>query len=416
MGLRTNARTVCGVLLIIGIAGSNASAQQTLSLRDAVDKALASRPSLKAEAERVGVAEGMRQQAVALPNPEFQFQNENLRPGQTYSRDVDTLAYVVQPLDVLGKRGRRVDAAQQTVVRIQAEYDLAKLRTVRDVKLAYWAALGAQQSRDLLKSTVANFQQIVDYNTARLRVGTIAEQDLLRVQLEGERLAITANLAALRASRAEADLLRQIGDASATTVMLTESLDAAGEMPAATADAVLMQRPEMKIARASLEEARARARLQDVLTRPDLTLTYGYKRTKLPDTAVAANMSIAAIAVRLPLFDRNGGNRAAASAETRRQEALLEAARLDVLADYRAASQEYALRHTEVVGTLQPLREHAANISSIAQAVYIQAGGDLLRLLDAQRSRLDAELAWVEGMVDYQQSIVNLEAAEGVVR
>jgi outer membrane protein, heavy metal efflux system len=416
MGLRTNARMVCSALLMIGIAGANASAQQALSLREAVDRALASRPSLKAEAERVGVAEGMRQQAGALPNPEFQFQNENLRPGQTYSRDVDTLAYVVQPLDVLGKRGRRVDAAQRTVVRIQAEYDLAKLRTVRDVKLAYWAARGAQQSRDLLKSTVANFQQIVDYNTARLRVGTIAEQDVLRVQLEGERLAITANLAALRASRAEADLLRQIGDASAVSVTLTESLDAVGEMPPATTDTVLMQRPEMKIARASLEEARARARLQDALARPDLTLTYGYKRTQLPDTAVAANTSIAAIAVRLPLFDRNAGNRAAASAETRRQEALLAATQLDVLADYRAVSQEYALRHTEVVGTLQPLREHAANISTIAQAVYIQAGGDLLRLLDAQRSRLDAELAWVEGMVDYQQSIVNLEAAEGAVR
>jgi outer membrane protein, heavy metal efflux system len=416
MGLRTNARVLCGALLIIGIAVARPTAQRAFSLREAVDQALASRLSLKAEAERVDVAEGMRRQAGALPNPEFQFQNENLRPGQTYSRDVDTLAYVVQPLDVLGKRGRRVDAAQQTVVRTQAEYDLAKLRMVRDVKLAYWAARGAQQSRDLLKSTVANFQQIVDYNTARLRVGTIAEQDVLRVQLEGERLAITANLAALRASRAEADLLRQIGDGTATSVTLTESLDAAGEMPPATTDAVLMQRPEMKIARASLEEARAQARLQDALARPDLTLTYGYKRTQLPDTAVAANTSIAAIAVRLPLFDRNAGNRAAASAETRRQEALLAAMQLDVLADYGAASQEYALRRTEVIGTLQPMREHAANISSIAQAVYIQAGGDLLRLLDAQRSRLDAELAWVQGMVDYQQSIVNLEAAEGVAR
>jgi len=416
MALRTNARTVCGVFLIIGIAGSNASAQQALSLRDAVDRALASRPSLKAEAERVGVAEGMRQQAGALPNPEFQFQNENLRPGQTYSRDVDTLAYVVQPLDVLGKRGRRVDAAQQTVVRTQAEYELAKLRTVRDVKLAYWVARGAQQLRDLLKSTVANFQQIVDYNTARLRVGTIAEQDVMRVQLEGERLAITASLAALRASRAEADLLRQMGDTSAGVVMLTEPLDAASEMRPPALDEVLMQRPEMKIARASLEEARARARLQDALARPDFTLTYGYKRTQLPDTAVAANTSIAAFAVKVPLFDRNAGNRAAATAEMRRQEQLLEATKLDVLADYRAASQEYALRHAEVIGTLQPMREHAANISSIAQSVYIQAGGDLLRLLDAERSRLDAELAWVEGMVDYQQSIVNLEAAEGVAR
>ena len=95
---------------------------------------------------------------------------------------------------------------------------------------------------------------------------------------------------------------------------------------------------------------------------------------------------------------------------------LLAATQLDVLADYGAASQEYALRRTEVIGTLQPMREHATNISSIAQAVYVQAGGDLLRLLDAQRSRLDAELAYVQGMVEYQQSIANLEAAEGVTR
>jgi outer membrane protein TolC len=406
----------CGALLIVGCAAASALAQQTLTVREAVDRALASRPSLKAEAERVTVAEGLRQQAAARPNPEFQFQNENLRPGQTYSRDVDTLAYVVQPLDILGKRGRRIDAAEQTVTRTQAEYELAKQRMVRDVKLAYWRARGAQQSRDLLRSTVDNFRQIIDYNNARLRVGTIAEQDVLRVQLEGERLAITANLAALRASRAEAELIREIGDPSITTPALTEALDTTSAITPLSAEEVLAQRAEMKIARASLEEARARARLQDVLARPDLTLTYGYKRTQLPDTTQAANTSIAAFAVKVPLFDRNAGNRAAATAETRRQQALVEAARLDVLTDFGAAVQDYVQRQTEVVGTLQPMREHAGNIASIAQAVYVQTGGDLLRLLDAQRSRLDAELAWVEGMVDYQQSIVNLEAAEGVAR
>jgi len=409
-------RAACGALLVMGMAAADASAQQALSLREAVDRALASRPSLKAEAERVNVAEGLRQQASARPNPEFQFQNENLRPGMTYSQDVDTLAYMVQPLDVLGKRARRIDAAAQGVARTQAEYDLAKLRTVRDVKLAYWAARGAEQSRDLLRDTMTNFQQIVDYNNARLKVGTIAEQDVLRVRLEGERLAITANIAALRAARAETDLLRQIGDASLTAVALMEPLDVAPTVTVASADDVLAQRPEMKIARTSLAEAQARARLQDVLARPDLTVTYGYKRTQLPDTTTVANTAIAAVAVKLPLFDRNEGNRAAASAEARRQDALLESTRLDVLADYRAASQEYAQRRTEVIGTLEPMREHAANISSIAQAVYVQTGGDLLRLIDAQRSQLDAELTWVQGMVDYQQSIANLEASEGVAR
>jgi outer membrane protein TolC len=403
------------VVAIVGV--SPAAGQQPLTLRDAVDRALTSRAALKADAERITASEGLRQQAGALPNPEFQFQNENLRPGQAYTRDVDTLAYVVQPLDVFGKRGRRVDAADSTVARTRAEYEQSQVRTARDVKVAYWAARGAQATRDLMNSSLENFQRLIEYNEARLKAGTIAEQDVLRAQLEGERLSIAASLADLRSSRALTDLARQIGAEPAEAPMLTEPLDVESAAVAPlTVEQVLAQRPEMKVARAFVDEAQARARLQDVLARPDLTLTYGYKRTQLPDTGAPANTAIAAVAVKIPLFDRNAGNKAAASADVRRQQDLLEATRVDVLADYRAAAQEYLLRRTEVAGTLTPMREHAATISSLAQAVYVQTGGDLLRLIDAERSRVDAELAWVDGMVAFHQSRATLEAAEGVTR
>jgi outer membrane protein TolC len=390
-------------------------AQVRLGIQDAVDRALRERASLKAEAERVVSAEGLKQQAAALPNPEVQFQNENLRPGQTYTRDVDTLAYVVQPLDVLGKRGRRVAAAEKGVARTQAEYEQARWQTIRDVKLAYWDARGAQEARDVLRAMVDTFQRIVDYHNAQFSVGAIAEQDVLRVRLEGERLHVTANLAVLRAARANAALSKAMGESDVMDLTLTEPIDA-GTAAEATAADVLARRPEMKVARASLTEAQARARLQEALARPDLSITYGYKRTQLADSPAAVNSSIAAVMVRVPLFDRNAGNRAAAAAEARRQEQLLAAVQAGVLEDYRAAAQEYELRHADVIATLQPLREHASNIASIAQAAYTQGGGDVLRLLDAQRAGLDAELAWVDGMVEYQKSIVSLEAAEGAAR
>ena len=332
--LRMDSRPCCG-------AGS---AQPSAGRGQGVGSA-----SLKAEAERVVIAEGVKQQAGALPNPEVQFQNENLRRGQHYGTDVDTLAYVIQPLDVLGKRRRRVDAAEQGVVRTQAEYDQARWQTVRDVKLAYWDARGAQEARDLLKATVDTFQQLVDYHNARLSVGAIAEQDVLRVRLEGERLQITANLAALRATRAQAALLKAMGQSDLSELALTEPIDA-GVAATATVEEVLAQRPDMKVARAAVAEAEARARLQDALARPDLSVTYGYKRTQLPGTLVGANTSIAAVTVKVPLFDRNAGNRAAAAAEARRQEQLLTATQVGVVADFRAASQEYELRRREVVG------------------------------------------------------------------
>src|SRR5580658_6628667 len=120
-------------------------AQSQLSLKDAIDKALQSRASLKAEVERVAAAEGLRRQAGLFPNPEFQFQNENLRPGMAYTRDVDTLAMINQSLDILGKRKQRVALAGEGVIRSQVDYELARWQVSQQVKLAYWAARGSQE-------------------------------------------------------------------------------------------------------------------------------------------------------------------------------------------------------------------------------------------------------------------------------
>ena len=148
----------------------------------------------------------------------------------------------------------------------------------------------------------------------------------------------------------------------------------------------------------------------------DLAVVFGYKRTQLPDALSGVNTGLAAIKVTIPLMDRNQGNRAAAAAELRRQEQLRAEVETAVRTDLERAVQEYEMRRAEVAETLQPLREHARTISDIAQAAYQQGGVELLRLLDAERSRLDAESAWVDGMVAFQQSVVNLEAAQGVSR
>jgi outer membrane protein, heavy metal efflux system len=395
--------------------GVNArAAEATLSLQEAIDQALASRPSLKADAERVSVAQGLRKQAGAIPNPEFQFQNENLRPGQTYTRDVDTLAMINQPLDVLGKRPARIAAAGKGVARSQADYNLARWEVVRNVRLAYWAARGVQEVRDILRTTAANFQKTVDYNAAKLSVGAIPEQDLIRVRVEQERLNIAANLAAIDANTARIELLKQMGRTGYADMVLIEPLTAEKIIEPLGADQVLAQRPEIRAAKAALAEAEANARLQDVAARPDLNVTYGYKRTELPDTTYGVNTAIVSVRVTLPVTDRNLGNRAAAQAEVRRQQDLLTAAENDIRMEYSGALEEFQMRRTEVMNILEPLRRDAAEISQIASAAYAEGGVDLLRFLDAERARLDADLAWVRGMADYWQSVAKLEAAEGV--
>jgi outer membrane protein, heavy metal efflux system len=385
-----------------------------LSLREAVSQALEARASLKAEAERVAVSEGLKKQAGLFPNPEFQFQNENLRPGMAYTRDVDTLAMINQSLDVLGKRKRRVAVADEGVIRSQADYELARWQVSQQVKLAYWAARGSQEIRDVLKTSADNFQKTVDYNAAQLSVGAIAEEDFLRVRLEWERLKILADTAFIDVNRSRMELLRAMGRADFAEVLLTEPLAVDSEVAPAGIEQALAQRIEIKVARKALDEAMANVRLQEVNARPDLNVTAGYKRTELPDTTYGVNTAIVSVRITLPTTDKNQGNRIAAEAEVRRQQQLVKAIEEEVRADYAEALQEYEMRRSEFINGLQPLREHAANISQIAAAAYAEGGTDLLRLLDAERTRLDAELAWARGMVEYRQSIVRLDAAEGV--
>jgi outer membrane protein, heavy metal efflux system len=390
-------------------------AQATLSLREAVEKALQSRASLKAEAERVTAAEGLEKQAKLLPNPSFEFQNENLRPGQTYTKDVDTLAMISTPLDVLGKRKQRIALAGEGVNRAQADRNLARSQVVQRVKFAYWTARGSQEILEVLKSTNDNFQKVVDYNAAQFSQGAIAEQDLLRVRLEAERLQITREAALIEAGRDRAELLRQMGQSRLTTLLtLTEPLAPTEAITPLSVDQVVQNRAEIKAARAAVEQARANVRLQEVSARPDMNLLAGYKRTELPDTTSGVNTAMVAFRITLPFADRNQGNRQAAEAEVRRQEQLVAEAEAQVRADYYSALDEYRLRRIEVDNALAPLREHAANISMIANAAYTAGAVDLLRLLDAERARLEADLMWTRGMVDYRQSIVRLEAAEGI--
>ena len=120
--------------------------------------------------------------------------------------------------------------------------------------------------------------------------------------------------------------------------------------------------------------------------------------------------AIASIRITLPLADKNQGNRAAAEiADVRRAQQQVAAIESEVRADYYGTLEEFKMRRTEFETMLQPLRVHALTIEQIASAAYEQGGADLLRFLDAERARLDAELAWARGMIDYRQSMVRLE-------
>jgi cobalt-zinc-cadmium efflux system outer membrane protein len=395
-------------LLTVSIAQS----QQTLSLRGAVSRAMETHPLLAAGAARIAAGEGLVLQAGLRPNPVLTLQAENLRPygGQNFqpSREIDAFAFLTRPWEMGGKRRRRVEFANANLRRAQLERELLGKQIAGRVRQSYWNAAGAQKIHELLLETAANFQSIIQYHQIRVREGAMAEADLLKVRIEGERIAVAVNAAALEAERASIQLLREMGQVTFPRLRLSEDMDAPLVQPLADVERALERRTEVQLARQSREAALSNVRLQEANASPDLGLTAGYKRTS------GFSSIMAGVQIPLRFSDRNQGNIAAAQAEVRMAESELAAASALVRAEVRAAQADVDARRRQLTDVLQGVVERAAESSQIAQAAYREGGADLLGLLDAERVRIDLQTLYYRTLAEYRQSVAALETAMGV--
>lgn len=401
-------------ILALFVLVCSAFAQQSLSLADSVKRALENHPDIAAASERVAEREGLRVQAGKAPNPTFNLQWENVRawqqPGFRIGEDSDFFGLLQQEWELFGKRRQRVRQAGAQIQTAELERELARRQVSLRVKQAYWHALAAQHRLRLFEENLANFEKIVSYHEVRVREGAMAEADLIRVRLEGERLALDRNEASLAAARVRLQLQLAMGEESFPPVTLSEPLPEAlpdPPFPLDTAEAVA-RRVEVRIRQAALEESAAGTALAQANAHPNLTWVAGYKRSGPYNTVVLG------AEVPLTIRDRNEGNIAAAKAGERYAATLLRASQQAVLAEAEAALESYRVYRRQLERTLPVLRRQAMETASIAEAAYREGGADLLRLLDAQRVRIEAQQTYVEARVNYELAIVDLEQALGI--
>jgi len=250
---------------------------------------------------------------------------------------------------------------------------------------------------------------MIEYHEARFREGKIAEVDLLRVRLQGQQIKAAAANARLDSEKALLDLAKEMNAPDAEGWQLTDDLETLEEpwqLPAGVDASSL--RLEGKMAKQSVLQAQAQTRLEKANGRPDLIFTGGYKRD------VQIDSSIAGLQFDLPLFNRNQGAVAAAKAEADAADAEYQATRSRLLAELALARKEYDLRRDQYLKVFRPLRQEAVEISDISRAAYQAGGLDLVRLLDAERARIEAQLSYVHALESYHLSVADLNYAEGM--
>lgn len=397
------------LVILLGGSGADLTAQQHLSLHDAIVIAQAGPAASAAEAQ-VDEYRGWLRQAGLAPNPRLFLQSEDIRPWASsfdFGTQTEDYAYLSQTLEVNGKRGKRVALAQAQLGQAEATRDLRMRQITGAVTLAYWNAVGLERISNLLKDDMAAVDEMVRYHQQRVEAGAMRGVDLMRMQIEQDRLKTNLAMAQRDARQARLELFRRMGK-EYQEVQLSDSIEVPPVVSEMDPKTALERRPDVRAAQEAVVAAEADQRLQRAIAKPDPDLLGGYKRNS------ANNTIFTGLQLPLPVWNRNQGEVQRAEASLNVAKANLALLENQALLEVKQSRDSYASQRDIVQNTLPQMRERARQNLTVISEAYRIGGVDLLRFIDAERTEFDVEVSAMHTWIQLQQSAVQLQLAQGV--
>lgn len=389
-----------------GALHASACAQTAPRFEVLLKQARASAPRLSLGAAETRAAEGLAVQAATRPNPTLGLTVENVGGSGPY-RDFDsaeTTLSIEQPLELGGKRAARTSAARADLVAAQARAAQGQVDYARDLALAYAGAEATQSRLAIARDSVELAQ--ADVRSARLLVDNGKEARVRAVQAEAGLASARADLGAVQADleTALARLSAQIGSSESYTAVAGGLLDA---VPAAPTQTPAFS-PAIAAARAERDAAERRVAVERSRRTPDVAVSFGVRRLQGDDSTAA----VFGLSTPLPLFDRNRGAVAAASANAQAAQARLAIVQAEQDGDRRAALAQVAAIGTRLEASRQA--ESAADEAYRLARVGYDAGRlPLSEVLAARRDLIAARGRTIDTKLARVTALADLARAQG---
>jgi cobalt-zinc-cadmium efflux system outer membrane protein len=403
--------------MALAVPAACASASETLTLEQAIARAFAANPSLRAISHAPAIADAEREQAGALPNPELSY----LREGS----DTHTVQ-LSQTLELGGKRSARIGVAdrQRELASDAVAMQRASLRA--DVTAAYLEALVAAQRVELAQAEADLAAQATSAASRRVAAGKISplEQTRSSVAEAAARLELTKAIATSTLARrrlatlcAEPNIgVRPTGSDPGFRVrplgsdpgvrFTTPALIEAPMPPLQELMARLDDSPALRHARSSINHAAAQANLERAKRIPDLTLTLGRKREP---TNPARTQTVAGVAIPLPLFDSNKGNMLAALRRTDQARDEMEADRQRLHEAVADAWQRADVARIQITAISESVLPPAQEAYAAAVKGFELGKFSFLDVLDAQRTLFQARAQYLSALSERYRAIADLQ-------
>src|SRR5499426_1088645 len=363
-----------------------------LTLDDAVTLARAANPTIRAKEYEVQAVGANEVTAALRPNPTATFLAEQFGSG-----NVAVTQYTFnagQPIELGGKRQRRIDSAK-AATRV-TDYELTDLRrqVVFQVKKSFTDILLARESVTLAEQNLTMLDEL----------------ELVRLQIE--RFAFERDATDARQALGNARIaLRQVVGQE----RLAEDFDAVGELafPEITKSKSVLYRmaldarPDLRAAQAARDKAAADINLAKANAWWDVTPQIEYQRIG-PDNTIGFGFALP-----IKLFDRNQGEITRAQAEAKRVEAARDALLAQALAEVDTALATVAAERQKATLLRDRYLPKVKQARETVEFAYRRGGVTLLDYLDAQRSYREKSLEYLRSIANYRTAVYALETAVG---
>lgn len=385
---------------------ARAQQPQPLTLAEALDRAEKQNLDLQAaRAQRAVAAAGIRV-AGQIPNPTAFVSVLRDAPHESLFFD--------QPLEIGGRRGKRIELAKQEAALTEADITAAMRRLRHEVRAAYFNFAFARRVTAEKFEIAKLSTRLRDIAQARLDSGDIPQLEVTQAELELARANADAQVARRQEDIAQSQLNVLLNAPPATSWELLTTLDAVPQQLSLEQLAEKAAASNPEIARL-LEEQKVEQRRTGLLKAeriPNLGLEFG-SDFNAPGQGGFKAGGRGQLSVELPLWNRNQGEIAQSSAALRALEQETQARHRAVVGQVESAYYELNARQAEVALYKQSIVPSSRQLESLAEESYKSGKANILTVLGAQRDVTQVETEYLNSLLAMQTSLAELEEIVG---
>jgi cobalt-zinc-cadmium efflux system outer membrane protein len=389
----------------------SAESQTVLTVDRVLDLAARQNPEVLLARARIGQAEGslITARSRLATNPEvdlFLGSRDNTGGGRSAEYEFSLL----QKFEIGGQRGHRVAAATAGVEKQTFEVAATTIQAQTAALAAFYRALHAGEVRQVTGEALALAEEAVRATQARYEAGETAVLDVNVARVELAR-ARREQLAAVARTEGVLGELREVLGLPPQEPLRVEGPLRPLEVP--PVDALLARLPEradLQAFTANLTQAEAELKLAQAPRTPDLFGGVGMRREEA-DPVIGARIGLT-----LPLFQRQTGAIAAASARISETTLALEARRVALDVRLRAAHAKYTTATQAADAITSNVLPLLKDNEELTRESYQAGKIGLLESLVIRRQGFAARREALDAQLDVVLAAIEVRGIAGVIR